>query len=183
MKNFICLSLVLLATVAAAQDYPRAEVFGGYSYLHTSFAGTGLSHPAGGSGSVTVNLNDWFGIAGDFGGYHHAAGGGACGECSVGSTIVSYLFGPKVAYRRNAAFTPYAQALFGGVHQTVHIGGNTNSGNGFAMAMGGGFDLKTGRHLAIRLVQIDYLLTKFSNDVSNRQNNVRVSTGIVFRWP
>lgn len=184
MKKPLHLIIVLLAmiTVAAAQNYPKAEVFGGYSYLHASFAGSGLSYPAGGSGSVAVNLNDWFGITSDFGGNHRSAGGGGCGECSVGSNFVSYLFGPKFAYRQNRSFTPYAQALFGGAHQTIHIGGNSNSSDGFAMAIGGGLDINTSPHLAIRIAQVDYLLTKFNDGLNNRQNNVRVSTGIVFRW-
>jgi len=29
---------------------------------------------------------------------------------------------------------------------------------------------------------VEYLMTKFNDGVDNRQNNVRVSTGIVFRW-
>lgn len=46
------------------------------------------------------------------------------------------------------------------------------------MAFGGGFDVKASPQLAIRLIQADYALTRFS---STTQNNIRISAGIVFR--
>ena len=53
-----------------------------------------------------------------------------------------------------------------------------------AMAAGGGLDIPFGRHLAIRALQAEYVLTRFdrSDGSSATQNNLRVSTGIVFRF-
>src|SRR5260370_29597 len=87
MRKLACLcGLVLaLAVSASAQDYPKAEVFGGYSYLHTSILGTGFSSN-GASGSISVNPNNWVGLVGDFGVYHNSTGAGA--------NTVTYLFGP-----------------------------------------------------------------------------------------
>ena len=53
--------------------------------------------------------------------------------------------------------------------------------NAFATALGGGFDLKLGKHLAWRVVQAEYLLTKFNDGNDNRQDNFRLATGLVFR--
>ena len=47
--------------------------------------------------------------------------------------------------------------------------------------MGGGLDLKLTRHLALRLIDADYLLTLLPNGINSRQNNVSLSTGVVFR--
>jgi len=42
---------------------------------------------------------------------------------------------------------------------------------------GGGLDIKVRPNLALRLVQVDYVMSKFSN---SRQDNMRFSAGIVF---
>jgi hypothetical protein len=48
----------------------------------------------------------------------------------------------------------------------------------FAMALGGGLDLRAGKRIAVRLIQVDYTPTFFG---SGRQDNFRISAGIVFR--
>src|SRR5690348_1008896 len=97
-------SLTMILTItAAAQDFPRGEVFGGYSYLHTSVLGTGLSFN-GGSGSVAINANNWFGIVGDVGAYHN-------GDFGVNTTAITYLFGPRFSYRHNERVTPFFHVL------------------------------------------------------------------------
>jgi len=168
-----CLTLVLSIS-AAAQDYPKVEVFGGYSYFHSSFAGTGLNFN-GGSGSITGNVTPNFGITADFGGYHNNTSG-------VSTNNFTYLFGPQFAYRGNERVTPYFHVLLGGVHASSSLGTVSESSNAFALAIGGGLDAKVAPHIAIRVAQVDYLLTKLPDDKDDRQNNVRVSAGIVFRW-
>ncbi len=171
MRKLACLcGLVLaLAVSASAQDYPKAEVFGGYSYLHTSVLGTGFSSN-GASGSISVNPSNWVGLVGDFGVYHRSVLG-------TGVNTVTYLFGPKFAYRHSDKLTPYFHFLLGG----AHVSGGGASSNAFAMALGGGFDAKVSPHVAIRLIQADYVMTKFQDGANNRQNNARISVGIVFR--
>lgn len=174
-KSVWLFGLFLVLTIsAAAQDYPKVEVFGGYSYLHGNFAGTGLNFN-GGSGSIAANVTGVFGVVGDFGVYHNDTSG-------VSTNTFTYLFGPKFAYRGNERVTPYFHVLLGGVHATSSFGTVSDSSNAFAMAIGGGLDAKVAPHIAIRVAQIDYLLTKLADDKDDRQNNVRVSAGIVFRW-
>jgi opacity protein-like surface antigen len=120
-------------------------------------------------------VSPWLGIVGDFGGYHWNGSG-------VNANAITYLFGPKVAYRANSRFTPFGQVLFGG----AHVSGSTFSGsaseNAFALAVGGGADWNATPHIGVRLIQAEYLLTKFNDGVNNRQNNARISAGVVFRW-
>jgi opacity protein-like surface antigen len=78
--------------------------------------------------------------------------------------------------------TPYVHVLFGGAHASISVGGSSGSVNAFAFALGGGVDAKLTHAVAFRVAQFDYLLTKFSDGIDDRQNNVRISTGIVFRW-
>jgi len=48
------------------------------------------------------------------------------------------------------------------------------------MAIGGGLDVNAGEHVAIRVIQADWLSFRRSGESSN--GNVRVSAGLVFRF-
>jgi outer membrane protein OmpA-like peptidoglycan-associated protein len=55
----------------------------------------------------------------------------------------------------------------------------------FAMTAGAGLDIKLRHHFAIRVIQAEYLLTDFENlttGASATQNDMRLSSGIVFRF-
>jgi outer membrane immunogenic protein len=186
MRKLVCLFwLIAVVTLPmAAQGYlyqlpPKYEVSSRYSGFDSSFAGTRL-YFNGGSGSVTVNATPWLGFTGDFGVYHHS-------DTDLSNNNFTYLFGPQFTYRGNEHVNPFFQVLVGGSHlsTTVSLPGIpsvSNSSNAFAFAAGGGLDVKVSPHIAVRVAQIDYLLTKFQDDLDNRQNNVRISAGIVFRW-
>lgn len=185
----LCGAMLLFAGLASAQDSPKIEAFGGYSYLRANADGVGYNFN-GGSGSLAYNLTPWLGVVGDFGGYHWSGSGDFAGE---DSTVVTYLFGPKVSFRRGP-ITPFAQVLLGGAHisasdnecEDVRIHGNgtscgstSGSQSGFSMALGGGLDWNATSHIGIRLIQAEYLLTRFD---SQSQNNARISTGVVIRF-
>jgi opacity protein-like surface antigen len=188
----LCGAMMLFAGLASAQDSPKIEAFGGYSYLRANADGEGFNFN-GGSGSLAYNLTPWLGVVGDFGGYHWSGSGDFSG---ADSTVVTYLFGPKVALR-HGPITPFAQVLFGGAHLSasdedcsdvrIHRNGEgggigecgSGTDNGFAMTLGGGLDWNATSHIGIRLIQAEYLLTRFE---SQSQNNARISTGVVFRW-
>ena len=168
----LCGAVLLFAGFASAQDEsPRIEVFGGYSFVRANTDGVGYNFN-GGSGSLDYNVTPWLGVVADFGGYHWS-------QTGVDATVVTYLFGPKVALRRGP-ITPFAQVLFGGAHASGSSNTfGTGSVNSFAMTVGGGVDWNATEHIGIRLVQAEYLMTQFS---SQTQNNARISTGVVFRW-
>ena len=69
----------------------------------------------------------------------------------------------------------FRRSADGAGHVNIHLLSSTSS---FATAVGGGFDYKVLRLIGWRL-QADYVYT---NLFSAKQNNVRVSTGIVFRF-
>jgi peptidoglycan-associated lipoprotein len=50
------------------------------------------------------------------------------------------------------------------------------------MAAGGGMDFKLSKLISIRPIQAEYYLTKFPDGLNNRQNNFRLSSGVVFRF-
>ena len=86
------LALSVLTTVSQAQGVPQADVAVGYSGLYILKGYTIWNN--GGSGSVAWNANNWFGVAGDFGGY--------VGHVPQTLTGETYLFGPRLSYRRPA---------------------------------------------------------------------------------
>src|SRR5262249_40883133 len=113
MRKFLGIAVLLvgLTAFAAAQNTPKAEVFGGYSFVHSSVVGTGFNYN-GGIGSITGNVNDWFGIEAEFAGYHTGSNG-------VSGSLMTYSAGPKLAYRKNDHMTPYVHVLFGGAHSSA----------------------------------------------------------------
>ena len=171
MRKYVGLFLLvmLLAVPAFAQDYPKAELFGGYSYLRVN-PGSGADgiNTNGWMAAVTGNINNWFGITGQFSGHYGDAFG-------TSGHIYSYLFGPRIASHSNEKWTPYAHFLFGGATG----GGSGVSESAFAMDFGGGFDYNANDKIAIRVVQFDYIATKFFSDW---QHNFAISTGVVFRF-
>jgi hypothetical protein len=182
--------------------YPRIELFLGYSYLRAVPApanGNRLVWLNGGSTSLAFNVNRYLGIVGDFGGFNDSrleltSPGAPSTVESSGGTVFTYLFGPRLSYRRFDRFTPFAQALFGGIHASeVPLSfGCTGAGctqlpseNSFALAAGGGLDFRLHHHLALRIVQAEYLMTRFEDlntGSTGTQNDLRLSTGLVFRF-
>src|SRR3989442_5416686 len=119
MRKLACLfglgMLFLLAQTAAAQDTPKVDAFLGYSYVRANPATSGAPNfnLHGGSASLAYNVSNSLGLVADFGGYHVNKIGGF----PVDSAVYTYLFGPRLSYRRSESkITPYAQVLFGATH-------------------------------------------------------------------
>lgn len=171
---------------AYAQDVPKVEISGAYSYVRAnqiSVSGC-CFHMNGGSGSVALNANHWFSIVGEVGGYHS----GNVNNTRLDLNVISYLIGPRISLRSSSRITPFGQILVGGGHAsgTLYSGSAASSGlgtqNGFAATVGGGIDVGITKRVAIRLVEADYFVTRFQNGSNNHQNNLRISAGLVFRF-
>jgi len=181
---------------------PKVELFLGYSYLQAVpklADGNRLVWLNGGSTSIAFNFNRYLGLVGDFGGFadsqlrlNGAANPGVVQDSS--GSAYTYLFGPRLSYRGHERVTPFAQVLLGGIHvgEVTLSPGCTGAGciplpteNKFAMTAGGGLYLNMSHHLAIRLIQAEYLMTRFDNfntGTAATQNDMRLSSGIVIRF-
>ena len=90
------------------------------------------------------------------------------------------LGGPRYNWRNSSAFLPYMHALFGVARYRANFRNkdfacpDTNE-TAFAMALGGGLDIKAGKHIDIRAVQVDYLPVFFSH---KREDGLRFSAGV-----
>ncbi len=180
-KVLILCGLVLFAAGSViAQDQPRGEVAGNYTYIRINPGGGASSLDChGGGGSFAGNLNSYFGVVGEF------AGCKVTGLASgLSEHAFTYVFGPRLTYRGHGGFEPFAEALFGGARFTISVPGASASRNGFAMALGGGVDYKLTRNVAIRVIQADYFYSRidFGAGTPTHQNNVRIQAGVVFRF-
>lgn len=146
--QFLTFSLAALfalgiAQAAQAQDTPKVEVFGGYSYMRANIVIDGTAFNLNGaSGSVAYNVNHWLGVVGDVGVYHQ---GSVTGN-GLSLTLSSYQFGPRVSLRKNKHLVPFGQALLGAGHAggtlyTSSLGTGLaplGTNNGFLLTAGDG---------------------------------------------
>jgi opacity protein-like surface antigen len=184
---WLALGILLAALPVAAQgssdDASKFEISAGYSWVHArAVTTTGCCFSMnGGSASVAYRANNWFSVVGDFGGFTN----GNVLKSGLSLTVYTYTFGPRVSIRKYKHLTLYGQGLFGGGHAAGTLytsGAPTSSRNAFAMELGGGVDANISEHFAIRLAQVDYLFTNFPDGFTNHEHNLRITTGLVFRF-
>lgn len=187
MKLRVIVSLLALATVfslsAKAQEIPKIDASVSYSYFRANPATPGFSNFSlnGGSASVAYNVRDWLSGVADFGGYHVGSSNGV----NVDDHLLTYMFGPRVTYRRYRRISPFGQMLFGAARAGSGVFATTNAHTAFATAFGVGVDYNVRDRFSIRPLQFDYLLThlpEVANGNNQTQNNFRVSAGIVFHF-
>ncbi|HET6935407.1 MAG TPA: hypothetical protein VFI72_11260, partial [Candidatus Angelobacter sp.] len=165
------------------ENTPAVEVFAGYDFTRINPPGPKFnSH--GGIGSITGNINKWFGLSAEMSGVKPSDT-----PAGTDATAYTYLFGPQFNGRSDHLNT-FVHFLFGAARLNADVSGAPTTGflgattheNAFAMALGGGFDAKLAKHFAWRIVQADYLMTAFKDGHNDRQHNFRAGTGLVFRF-
>jgi hypothetical protein len=193
--RFLSLSGLLSGACLHAQEAPGVELFAGYSYLWANPAQSTHSFPNdGGVGGLALNINDNFGVEFEFGGYYN----GNVNKRAIEAKTITFLVGPRVSLGRSHQFDPYFHILFGGINTSdsklVAANGATStnvefSERGFAMAAGGGLDIRLNKLIVFRPVQLDYLLTRledlgFSGQPAQARNqhNLRICAGFVFQF-
>ena len=174
--GLVCLSATLAKAQASA--FEPFELYGGYDYAHFNINADVAGQPPsqtynanGGGGQFVYNVNNWLGVLGDAGGYWATSGTRA-------GAAVPYLFGPRVNLHRGTV-TPFTDVLFGGVATSSGLE-SLGWQSHFALAAGGGVDVRVSRHFSIRPAQAEYFMTKIPDGLNNRQDNFRFSTGVSF---
>jgi hypothetical protein len=179
-KTFAVLVVfIAFSVLATAQDYNKAEAFGGFQYTSFDTFNIQRSNMMGWDAQVTDYLKKPFGLTADVSGSY---GSPNVGGFSTPLRNYSFLFGPTFRAPLEKA-TPYVHALFGFGHIS-HTDGSYSS-SGFAYELGGGFDIAVAKSFSYRVVQADYYVTKFTdatNSGNGTQNHFRIATGIVFKF-
>jgi opacity protein-like surface antigen len=228
MKQLATLATLILifATTALAQDdYRKYEFFGGYSALHLDNLAGDTSNAAvndvlgdkqtlrGFNLAAGINFHKYIGAKFDYSlhlredEFTRPAGSG-----TIDTTLQNFLGGIQIKNNSEDGPTlkPFAHALFGIAVQKVDVDSpqlpavfgisdfHTNE-TSFAMAFGGGLDIKLNKRFDLRIVQIDWniinrgdqqtgiVLVPTPNQTvgspfviqGTRQDNLRLGIGIV----
>jgi opacity protein-like surface antigen len=228
MKRLMTLATLILVstmTAAAQDDYKKFEFFGGYSALFVDNLAGDTSSPAvndvlgdrqtlrGFNLAAGYNFHKYFGAKFDYSlhlredNFTRPLGSG-----TIDTTLQNFLGGVQV--KNNAedgpTFKPFGHALFGIAVHKVDVDSpqlpalfgisdfHTNE-TSFAMAFGGGLDIKLNDRFDLRAVQIDWNIINRGDQQTGivlvptplqtvgtpfvipgtRQDNLRLSIGIV----
>lgn len=175
----MCTVTLALAQNTSQGDYPKVEVFVGYSALgesskdikfSTASIGRGYAGPAGFETSVIRNFTKYIGLKGDFSAhFNNDSDRGPINGCTPTCTIVTqnfqiktrvynFLAGPEFKARNSTRITPFAHLLGGAAHTSANFttAGPTfnillgRSNTDVAMAVGGGLDIRASRRVSFR---------------------------------
>jgi opacity protein-like surface antigen len=218
----VCLLLLAPAVMAQATDR-RVEFFVGYSHLRAEgvpdpndpnnvFNEDFFDRRRGQHGinaSVAGYFTSVLGLKGDFSFHRNEDSTDFTnGRDSVENQTYYFMAGPVVKAPNSARIQPFGHALFGGARTRFEVDSQRNVAGGtarntfdvgrtdFALAVGGGLDIRLGDRFSIRAFQVDYAPV-FLGDRSisvlsaagalvpltlegQRQDNLRFSVGIVF---
>ena len=193
LPRILIASFLLAASClpAAAQDYPRWDVFGGFSYARVNLGGqAGVFAPTtqnywGMEINPSYNPRPYLRILlCDF----SVGLGGSKTSTPFFHTDVrtaQVLFGPEFVLR-SRTLQPFAHGLIGITNtrlvETFHgqdvvpdVARRTN----LAFGVGGGLDIRVTRLIAIRAFQADYIPARLAGAW---ENHFRVSTGLTFSF-
>lgn len=179
----VSLLLVLTSVVRAqSDDYKRWEFFGGYSSLYFDNLAGDTDNPnvndvlgekqnlRGFNVAVTRNVTKYFGFKADYSlhlredNFSRPAGSG-----TVDTSVQNFLGGIQLKNNSEDGprLKPFAHALFGVANQKIDVDspnlpaifGITDfhvNETSFAMAFGGGLDIKLNNTFDLRVVQVDW---------------------------
>ena len=195
---------------AQSDDTPRAEFFGGYSVLKTKYRSE--RRPPGGppmlsiiafpgeqtlhgfNASATGYVTRGFGFTGDFSGHFttRSIPDPLGGRIETRIRVFNVLGGPQYKFRNGSRAAPFVRAMAGVAHTRATLSvpslssAGTTSSTDFALALGGGVDVRINDRVDLRVFQTDYnpIFLSRGNDLGfgkSRADNVRFSFGVVFK--
>lgn len=164
---------------SAVDDIGRMEVGANYNFFHANAppGHCGCFSLNGGSGTFVYNLTPAWGAVADIM-VAHASNVNNSGQ---NITIFNYLFGPRYSVRRFNRFVPYAQVMLGGAKEDVNFQFTINR-NAFGFLGGGGVTTTLKPRLGLTIIEADWIHTRIPNAVNDRQNDIRIVTGITYRF-
>jgi outer membrane immunogenic protein len=105
---------------------------------------------------------------------------------SADLTLKSYLFGARYSRGNSSRFAPFVQALFGGSHAGHEPEFGRPGAGEYSELLGACCRRWTGcfigAALRVRAFEAEYFRTQFPNGANDRQNNLRLSAGLILNW-
>lgn len=213
MRNIVVMVAAVLtfALAATATDFPKSELYLGYDFtrFYPDSAFVPDLNANGGIAQFTYNFDKWIGATFDVG----SVTKDTINHASWDTFATSYTLGPRFTYHNHTRWTPYVEVLFGGATMrastdigtfveppvvTPHLFSTdilppgsvfttriTTTRTGFAMLVGGGLDIKFGKHFAFRPFGVDYFLARMPSPLTGNDtnhNNLRATAGFTFMF-
>ena len=206
--TFVAIPILLAASAFAQEE--KWDISADYSYLRFNPTITGVNTRSfnGGGGAIQFNFSKLLGIKADLQGYGSTSwtktvtapivtprGTIPAGSFTSQGNQFTWMFGPVIRVPAHKV-TLFGEVLFGGsntnaygsLEKAINNAGGTLQLSGtqhpFTMAVGGGFDVNISKVIALRLAEVDYVLTRYTNPLTstNNQNNFRYVGGIIFKF-
>jgi len=205
----LCSALVGSAQSPNPDEYPKVEIFAGYS-AHGEANGRGISFGtasinadynsnAGFEVSLIRNFTKHIGLKGDFSAhFDSSSGSGLVTSCTPTCTsatqdfqlktrVYNFLGGPEFKARNSTRFTPFAHVLAGAAYTKATFSTPGPALNlllkrwdtGFAMALGGGLDIRATKRVSFR-GSMDYNPVWINDSIDSRRDFIRLSLGVLF---
>jgi len=206
MLRSLAVAAVFLLFAVSLFGQTTGNLYLGYSFvsndLHiNAFVGENAAYSSKGRGNLNgwnlsgeIKVFHWVGVVADFNGSY----GSDPIEYftnpfvfpnpprTIHTNFYTFLFGPRVSVQMGR-IRPFAEALVGVASQNLDVAFDSEHDRNLAAAFGGGLDCRIVGPFAWR-VQADYIGTRLFKDVypvqfsTPVQRNVRLSTGVVFRF-
>ena len=180
-----------LSFAQTPDDQSKNQFFAGYSFnsadINTLTIDPHRTAQNGINLEYTRNITRHVGITGDASAHFHRDTRSKSGGTFTSKRDQYFLLGGLQFKTGNGKrVQPFAHALVGaslfrGFTSDIRPSGNVytfDDATSLAMALGGGLDIRVSKRIDLRLIQADYAPTFFG---SGRQDNFRLSVGIVFK--
>jgi opacity protein-like surface antigen len=208
-------AVLTFAMMAAATDFPTSELYLGYNFtrFYPDSAFVPDLNANGGVAQFTYNFDKWIGATFDVGAVakgtlNHASWDTRATSFTLGprfmyhnhsrwtpyvevlfgggyvsaSTVVGNFVAPPVASQPIVPPVNSPSVLPPGDVFATRI---STSKTGFTMLVGGGLDIKFGKHFAFRPIGLDYYLARMPDALTGNDtnhNNIRYTTGVNFMF-
>jgi opacity protein-like surface antigen len=188
---FLSACIASLSFAQTPGDQPKNQFFAGYSFNSADINTLTIDPRRTGQNGInleyTRSVTRHIGITGDASVHFHRDTSSTTGGTFTSKRDQYFLLGGlQFKTGNDKRVQPFAHALFGaslfrGFTSDIRTTGNVytfDDATSLAMAFGGGLDIRLSKRIDLRLIQADYAPTWFG---SGRQNNFRLSVGIVFK--
>ena len=158
---------------------PLGEIGLNYNYVHANAppGQCGCFSLNGGSATFVYNLRPQWAAMADL----TVAHSNNVNNTGQDVTLIHYLFGARYSWRNRSRYVVYGQALFGGAKEDVNFQFDINR-NAFGLMGGGGVTTRLRNRMGWTIGEVSWVYTQIPNQVNNRQNDLRVSTGLIYRF-